>query len=68
MTINRSPSSSIVLSAEDTAAFEALRMPEGADIAVLDKDGNQIDLPERVQATVLACSDHVFSNGVVSIG
>ena len=59
MAINRSPSSATVLSAEDTAAFKALRMPEGADIAVLDKDGNQIDLPERVQATVLLSLIHI---------
>lgn len=67
MTINRSPSSSIVLSAEDTAAFEALRMPEGADIAVLDKDGNQIDLPERVRATVLAALRALTESGEVAI-
>ena len=67
MTINRSPSSSIVLSAEDTAAFEALRMLEGADIAVLDKDGNQIDLPERVRATVLAALRALTESGEVAI-
>ena len=67
MTINRSPSSSIVLSAEDAAAFEALRMPEGADIAVLDKDGNQIDLPERVRATVLAALRALTESGEVAI-
>lgn len=67
MTINRSPSSSIVLSAEDTAAFEALRMPEGAGIAVLDKDGNQVDLPERVQATVLAALRALTESGEVAI-
>jgi len=67
MAINRSPSSAIVLSAEDTAAFKALRMPEGADIAVLDKDGNQIDLPERVQATVLAALRALTESGEVAI-
>lgn len=67
MTIDRSTSSAIVLSAEDTAAFEALRMPEGADIAVLDKDGNKIDLPERVQATVLAALRALTESGEVAI-
>ena len=67
MTISRSPSSSIVLSAEDTAAFEALRVREGADIAVLDKDGNQIDLPERVRATVLAVLRTLTESGEVAV-
>ena len=56
-----------MLSAEDAAAFEVLRMPEGADIAVLDKDGNQIDLPERVQATVLTALRALTETGEVAI-
>lgn len=67
MTATLSSSSTIVLSTEDTAAFEALRMPEDADIAVLDKDGNQVDLPERVQATVLAAIRALTESGEVAI-
>ena len=67
MTATLSSSSAIVLSTEDTAAFEALRMPEDADIAVLDKDGNQVDLPERVQATVLAAIRALTESGEVAI-
>ena len=29
-------------------------MPEGADIAILGKDNNQVDLPQSVQVTMLA--------------
>ena len=67
MTAPLSSSNAIVLSTEDTAAFEALRMPEDADIAVLDKDGNQVDLPERVQATVLAAIRALTESGEVAI-
>lgn len=67
MTATLSSSSTIVLSTEDTAAFEALRMPEDADIAVLDKNGNQVDLPKRVQATVLAAIRALTESGDVAI-
>lgn len=67
MTATLSSSSTIVLSTEDTAAFEALRMPEDADIAVLDKNGNQVDLPKRVQTTVLAAIRALTESGEVAI-
>ncbi|WP_235961969.1 MULTISPECIES: helix-turn-helix domain-containing protein [Corynebacterium] len=67
MTATLPSSSTIVLSAEDTAAFEALRMPEDADIAVLDKNGNQVDLPKRVQTTVLAAIKALTESGDVAI-
>lgn len=67
MTATLSSSSTIVLSAEDTAAFDALRMPEDADIAVLDKNGNQVDLPKRVQATVLAAIRALTESGDVAV-
>ena len=67
MTATLSSSSTIVLSTEDTAAFEALRMPENADIAVRDKNGKQVDLPERVQATVLAAIRALTESGDVAI-
>lgn len=67
MTATLSSSNAIVLSSEDTAAFEAMHIPEGADIAVLDKDGNQVGLPERVQATVLAAMRALTESGEVAI-
>lgn len=67
MTATLSSSNAIVLSSEDSAAFEAMHIPEGADIAVLDKDGNQVALPERVQATVLAAIRALTETGEVAI-
>ncbi|MBA1838387.1 helix-turn-helix domain-containing protein [Corynebacterium sp. zg912] len=42
-------------------------MPEDADIAVLDKNGNQVDLPKRVQTTVLAAIKALTESGDVAI-
>lgn len=67
MTATLSSSSTIVLSPEDTAAFEALRMPEDADIVVLDNYGNLVDLPKRLQATELAAIKALTESGDVAI-
>lgn len=67
MTATLTPSHSIVLSPEDTASFEALRIPDGADITIIDKAGNQVDLPERVRVTLLAALRALAENGEVAI-
>ena len=67
MATTLSPANSIVLNAEETASFESLRIPDGADIAIHDSNGNEVDLPEQVQATVLAAIQSLITNGEVVI-
>ncbi|MHA6602109.1 helix-turn-helix domain-containing protein [Corynebacterium coyleae] len=62
-----SPSNSIVLTAEETASFGALQIPDGADIAIHGPDGDEVDLPKDVQKTVLAALQSIIENGEVAI-
>lgn len=62
-----SPSNSIVLTAEETASFGALQIPDGADIAIHGPDGDEVDLPKDVQKTVLAALQSIIANGEVAI-
>lgn len=67
MPVPQIPSSSIVLTAEEVGQFEALRIPDGADLVIRDRDGNEIDLPERVRAILLATLESIIENGEVTI-
>lgn len=62
-----SSSNSIVLTAEETASFGALQIPDGADIAIHGPDGDEVDLPKDVQKTVLAALQSIIANGEVAI-
>ena len=62
-----SSSNSIVLTAEETASFGALQIPDGADIAIHGPDGDEVDLPKDVQKTVLAALQSIIENGEVAI-
>ncbi|WP_311523690.1 helix-turn-helix domain-containing protein [uncultured Corynebacterium sp.] len=62
-----SSSNSIVLTAEETASFGALQIPDGADIAIHGPDGDEVDLPKGVQKTVLAALQSIIENGEVAI-
>lgn len=67
MTTTLSPSNAIVLTAEETAAFESLKIPDEADVAIHDRDGNKVDLPADVQETVLAALRSLIETGEVAI-
>ncbi|OFU55742.1 hypothetical protein HMPREF3120_04690 [Corynebacterium sp. HMSC11D10] len=67
MAIALSPSNSIVLTAEETASFGVLQIPDGADIAIHGPDGDEVDLPKDVQKTVLAALQSIIENGGVAI-
>ena len=62
-----SSSNSIVLTAEETASFGALQIPDGADIAIHGPDGDEVDLPKDVQKTVLAALQSIIENGEAAI-
>lgn len=67
MATTLSPSNSIVLTAEETASFETLQIPDGADVAIHGPDGDEVDLPKYVQKTVLAALQSIIENGEVAI-
>lgn len=67
MTAALSPSNSIVLTAEETASFERVNIPDGASVAIHDRDGNEVDLPADVQSTVLAALRSLAESGEVAI-
>ncbi|MDK8664369.1 MULTISPECIES: helix-turn-helix domain-containing protein [Corynebacterium] len=67
MSITLSPPKPIVLTTEEMASFETLKLPDGADIAIRDRDGNDIDLPEGIQETVIAALQAIIKNGEVTI-
>lgn len=67
MATTLSPSNSIVLTAEETASLEALKVPDGAAIAIHGPDGDEIDLPRDIQETVLAALQSIIETGEVAI-
>ena len=67
MTATLSPANSIVLTAEETASFKRVNIPDEANVAIHDRYGNKIDLPPNVQSTVLAALRSLTENGEVTI-
>lgn len=48
-------------------AFESLKIPDEADFAIHDRDGNTVDLPTDVPETVLAALRSLIETGEVAI-